>query len=225
MSLTFYKSTGQRRLNGLVDPPAGTIVAFAGSGSLPSGWFACNGASLSTASYSALFAAIGYAFGGSGSNFSVPNLLGRAAVGAGQGAGLTNRVLGSTGGAEGVALSAAESGIRAHGSSSPSHGISESNHTHTNNVTGYHSHSNRYNNAAAYKGGSSGTLAYMTQFGGYSYNSTGPQQGKTISVNNSTSAITDGSGNANRVGSASANASQSHPNLQPFIVMRYIIKT
>jgi microcystin-dependent protein len=40
----------------------------------PKGWLACNGASVSTTTYSALFAKIAYTFGGSGANFTLPNI-------------------------------------------------------------------------------------------------------------------------------------------------------
>jgi microcystin-dependent protein len=47
----------------------------------PSGYLLCNGASYPTATYPQLFAAIGYAFGGSGANFNVPDLRGRFPIG------------------------------------------------------------------------------------------------------------------------------------------------
>lgn len=40
----------------------------------PKGWLACNGASVSTTTYSALFAKIAYTFGGSGGSFTLPNI-------------------------------------------------------------------------------------------------------------------------------------------------------
>lgn len=55
--------------------PPGSITPYLGAATaVPTGWILANGASLSTATYPALFAAIGYNFGGSGANFSVPNL-------------------------------------------------------------------------------------------------------------------------------------------------------
>ena len=53
----------------------GTVVYFANT-SVPSGWIKANGASLSTTTYSKLFGAIGYTFGGSGGSFNVPDLRG-----------------------------------------------------------------------------------------------------------------------------------------------------
>lgn len=53
--------------------PVGTVLTFAGTVP-PEGTLLCDGASLDTSDYSALFDAIGYNFGGSGSNFNLPNL-------------------------------------------------------------------------------------------------------------------------------------------------------
>lgn len=43
----------------------GVVRSFAGT-TIPDGWLACNGASLSTTTYADLFAVIGYTYGGSG---------------------------------------------------------------------------------------------------------------------------------------------------------------
>ena len=55
--------------------PAGTVIYHAASAA-PTGYLKANGASLSTTTYAALFAAIGYTFGGSGASFKVPDLRG-----------------------------------------------------------------------------------------------------------------------------------------------------
>jgi microcystin-dependent protein len=55
--------------------PSGAIMAFA-MNSAPTGWVAANGASVSTTTYAALFAAIGYTYGGSGGSFNLPDLRG-----------------------------------------------------------------------------------------------------------------------------------------------------
>lgn len=60
--------------------PAGAVISYAGS-SAPTGWLLCAGQSLLTASYAALFSAIGYTYGGSGANFNLPDLRGRAVAG------------------------------------------------------------------------------------------------------------------------------------------------
>jgi len=56
--------------------PTGSIITYAGS-SAPTGWLVCDGASLSTTTYAALFSTIGYSFGGSGGSFNLPDLRGR----------------------------------------------------------------------------------------------------------------------------------------------------
>lgn len=61
---------------------SGDLKAAAYS-STPSGWLLCDGTSYPTATYPALFAAIGYAYGGSGANFNVPNLVNFVPVGQG----------------------------------------------------------------------------------------------------------------------------------------------
>ena len=76
-SITFNGSsgviTGAIRAEGII--PVGAVVYFANS-STPTGYLKANGASLSTTTYSDLFAAIGYTYGGSGGNFNVPDLRG-----------------------------------------------------------------------------------------------------------------------------------------------------
>jgi microcystin-dependent protein len=63
--------------------PSGAIMAFA-MNSAPTGWLAANGSSISTGgANAALFAAIGYTYGGSGGSFNLPDLRGYFVRGAG----------------------------------------------------------------------------------------------------------------------------------------------
>jgi microcystin-dependent protein len=55
--------------------PAGMIFSFAGT-TCPSGYLATDGSSYSTTTYSNLFNAISYSYGGSGTSFEVPNTSG-----------------------------------------------------------------------------------------------------------------------------------------------------
>jgi len=89
--------------------PSGIIQMFGGAAA-PSGWLICDGSAVSRTTYAALFAIIGTTFGiGNGSTtFNIPDMRGRSPIGVGQGAGLTNRVLGATIGAETHALSVFE---------------------------------------------------------------------------------------------------------------------
>ncbi len=86
----------------------GEIRMFGGNYA-PRDWALCNGQLLSIAQYSALFALIGTTYGGNGTtNFALPNLQSRLAVGEGAGPGLTPRQIGQTGGSDTVTLSQAQ---------------------------------------------------------------------------------------------------------------------
>ncbi|MBN2542535.1 tail fiber protein [bacterium] len=60
--------------------PVGAVIPYAGS-TAPTGWLMCDGTLYGTATYADLFAVISYTYGGSGTNFRVPNLKGRVVVG------------------------------------------------------------------------------------------------------------------------------------------------
>jgi microcystin-dependent protein len=65
----------------------------------------CNGQILSIAQNTALFSLLGTTFGGDGrTNFALPNLQGSFPLNAGQGIGLSDRVLGGSGGEAAVTL-------------------------------------------------------------------------------------------------------------------------
>jgi microcystin-dependent protein len=101
--------------------PTGSVQMFAAAAA-PLGYLLCDGAAVSRTLYADLFAVIGVTYGaGNGTTtFNLPDLRGRAPIGAGNGVGLTPRALASTGGAETVTLTTAEM---------PSH-------THTHNANG-----------------------------------------------------------------------------------------
>lgn len=63
-----------RKNLGITGIATGMIIPFAGNGDIPTGFLLCNGASVGKATYPALFAAIGYNYGGSGDYFNLPNL-------------------------------------------------------------------------------------------------------------------------------------------------------
>ena len=80
-------------------------IRMFGFGYAPKGWALCRGQLLAIQQYSALFSLIGIQFGGNGTtNFALPNLQGAAAVGIGQGPGLSDYVMGQTGGVTNVTL-------------------------------------------------------------------------------------------------------------------------
>jgi microcystin-dependent protein len=75
----------------------------------PKGWALCQGQILSISQNTALFSLLGTSYGGNGtSNFALPDLQGRVAVAQGQGPGLSNYVIGQSGGNETIALTTTE---------------------------------------------------------------------------------------------------------------------
>ena len=82
----------------------GAVVLFGGNFA-PRNWALCQGQLLSISANTALFSILGTTFGGNGTTtFGLPDLRGRAAVGAGQGPGLSNYTIGEMTGTETVTL-------------------------------------------------------------------------------------------------------------------------
>ncbi len=87
-----------------MDPTLAEIRMFAGNFA-PLSWKFCQGQLLSIAENTALFSLVGTTYGGDGqTTFGLPDFRGRIAVGTGQGAGLSNTILGEMAGSETVNL-------------------------------------------------------------------------------------------------------------------------
>jgi hypothetical protein len=83
--------------------PPGAVMAFA-MNAAPAGWLTAAGQGVSTTTYAALFAAIGYQFGGSGGTFNLPDLRGYFVRGVDNGRGVdSGRPFGSSQDATGIA--------------------------------------------------------------------------------------------------------------------------
>ncbi|HEX7654929.1 MAG TPA: tail fiber protein [Verrucomicrobiae bacterium] len=81
----------------------------------PTGWAFCNGQLLPISQNTALFSLLGTFYGGDGkSNFALPNLQGAAPIDQGQGPGLSDYILGQTGGASSVTLISSEMPVHNH---------------------------------------------------------------------------------------------------------------
>jgi microcystin-dependent protein len=90
------------------EPFLGEIRMF-GFNFAPVGWALADGQLLPISQNTALFSLLGTQFGGDGVHtFALPDLQGRVAIHAGQGAGLTNHIVGDEGGAETVTLTTAQ---------------------------------------------------------------------------------------------------------------------
>lgn len=181
--------------------PAGVITQFAGS-TAPSGWLICDGQSVSTTTYASLFAAINYTYGGSGGSFTLPNLKGRVPVGRDSAQGEFDN-LGETGGAKTHALTISE--LAQHNHNPGTLGTVSETHTHSHD-------------------GGGGIPGIMLR----SSLSTG---NPTVYVGQGTQEIgfgttSFGGGHDHAIDGATANqgSSSPHNNLQPYIVVNYIIK-
>lgn len=93
--------------------PTGSLIMWS-TDTAPSGWLICDGTSVLTSAYAALFAVIGYTFGGSGGSFTLPDYRNRFPVGAGD-----SYVIGGTGGSKDAIVV------------SHSHTLSDPGHAHT----------------------------------------------------------------------------------------------
>lgn len=92
----------------MTDPFLAEIRMFAGNFA-PTGWALCNGQLMPISQNTALFALIGTYYGGDGRvTFGLPNLMDSVPLQAGQGAGLTDRFLGESGGSATVTLLSSE---------------------------------------------------------------------------------------------------------------------
>jgi microcystin-dependent protein len=89
-------SINASNLTGIQGVNTGIIVPWS-STSLPSGFLECNGQSVSTTTYAALFAVVAYTYGGSGASFLLPDLQDRTALSRSN-----NKALASVGGANTV---------------------------------------------------------------------------------------------------------------------------
>lgn len=185
------------------DAPAGAIISYGGTAA-PSGWLLCYGQAVSRTTYAGLFATISTTYGvGDGSNtFNVPDIRGRVIAGQDDmGGSSANRltgvtgsvdgdVLGGTGGAETVTLTAAESGSVAH--------------THTASSV-----------LRSSDGGGTGSSTYASNL-----LTTALTGGGAVNT-----AYTDNIVQTTTSANANAAAASAHNNVQPTIVLNYIIRT
>ena len=81
-------------IHGTDNLPTGGIMSYAG-GTAPTGWLLCDGSTVSSTTYNALYLVIGTTYGGDSSNFALPDLRGRMVAGVDA----MNNSVGSGGGA------------------------------------------------------------------------------------------------------------------------------
>jgi microcystin-dependent protein len=102
----------------MAEPFIGEIRMF-GFNFAPRNWAMCNGQIIPISQNTALFSLLGITYGGNGTTtYALPNLQGSAVINAGQGPGLTNRVLGEHSGVSTVTLTASQMPVHTHNSAS-----------------------------------------------------------------------------------------------------------
>jgi microcystin-dependent protein len=175
----------------------GMISQYAGTTS-PNGWMICDGSEVSRTTYSALYSAIGNSYGsGNGSTtFNLPNLKGRVPVGL-DSSQTEFDTRGETGGSKTSVAPHDHSIAHDHASFSTSDGAG--NHQHSINDGGHY----------YIAGGSDFEVGYS-------------RQGGTTSFNGAHNHAIDVPNFSGTSGAASAAATSG--NLQPYIVVNYIIK-
>ena len=196
------------------DMPSGSIIVYAGS-SAPTGWLFCDGSAISRSTYATLFGIIStsYGVGDGSSTFNLPDIRGRVVAGKEASAslltsavgGLNGNTLGNTGGAQGITLTSAQSGLPAH-----NHTLTMNAHTHTFTAN---PHTHTVTNALPI--GASG-IGAGTVTGGAPVTTSSTTAGGTNSTVTTTGTIANNS---------AANASSAHTNVQPTIILNYCIKT
>jgi len=194
-----------------LSPPPGVISQFAGSAA-PDGYLLCVGQSLNTTTFANLFNAIGYTYGGSGSSFTIPNLQGRVTVGRDATQGEFD-VLGESGGAKTHTLTTAEMPSHTHTQNSHNHG--QDAHNHSQNP---HSHP-IFGNGWFYLANGSGNADANITTGGGGYSQIFPTN--ATATNNAATATNQPTIATNQ----NTGGGGAHNNLQPYIVLNYIIKT
>jgi microcystin-dependent protein len=206
-----YYASGNFYLDNYILVPPGTIIVSAAINA-PNGWLNCDGNVYAKAMYLDLFDTIGqtYIYDISYDQvnyFRVPDLRGRVVIGAGDNgdAGISNRVFSDKGGAETHTLTTTEM---------PSH-----NHSGTTDTSGNHTHTS---NATGGSGSGSRGLAYFDGNG-----TPGSIDGSSGEMNTTTSVsltINAAGTHAHTFTTGYEGGGAAHNNMQPFIVLRYLIK-
>jgi microcystin-dependent protein len=127
----------------------------------PNGFFPCDGRLLPINQYTALFALLGVNYGGDGrTTFALPDLRGRAIVGAGQGPGLSQYPQGSRVGTETVTLNATQMPAHVHTLATATVPVSANNGTQTQPTGNYYAANGveQYGQAVAPNGQMSNTM-------------------------------------------------------------------
>lgn len=202
--------------------PPGLIMQYSGNpANPPGGWLLCDGSAVSKLLYPCLYEVIGSIYAPETvTEFYLPDLRGRVIVGTGTGPGLSARALGDVGGEEDHTLVIAEMPSHTHPGTTDNAG----DHVHNVNDPG-HSHANNTNNTTqglVIKDGS-GTPGSIDTTPTEINCVTSPV---ALTITSTITGITlSSAGNHNHTFVTNAvGGGQPHNNMQPYLVVNYIIK-
>jgi microcystin-dependent protein len=199
--------------NGGNESPAGSIMAWA-SDTAPSNWLICDGSVVLKADWPSLYSAIGnqYATGGETElEFRLPNLKGRVAVGKDASQSEFD-TLGETGGAKTHTLTTAQM---------PSHTHIQNSHNHTQNSHAHPVDHDPIDARSQFNGTSNNG---NTEFGLGDAATAMTYWGYTGSYTQGTSRFATATNQATTATNQNTGGGEAHNNLQPYIVLNYIIK-
>lgn len=190
----------------------GEIRGF-GAGWAPRNWSTCSGQLLAISSNTALFSIIGCEYGGDcRTTFALPDLRGRAPIGQGQGPGLTNRIMAQRSGQEYVTLTQLEMPMHTHSAVfTPTGGGGPTTVTLNASVD--------LGDVSTPASGAHLSQAKAGAFPANMYQTTTPSA--TVPLGGVT--VSGGGGGGGTVTNMNAGGSQSHNNMQPFLVINWII--
>lgn len=219
-SKLFYSQTSQKWVAQKPVIPSGKVFSFAGS-SAPQGYLFCDGSVVSQSTYPALYSVVGTSFntGSEGSgNFRLPSLSGRVPVGH-DSSNAAFTPVGKTGGEKTVTLITNQLPSHTHTQKShnhiqDSHNHSQDAHSHGYTIPFYPSGWEAGGYGTGYYGSFRGRAMVTNSYSGLGTDGRTPYIQNTTATNQNATAINQNTGGGG-----------AHANLQPYIVLNYIIKT
>ena len=187
----------------VIGVPSGIIAVWSGSeGSIPSGWYLCNGSN------------------------STPDLRNRFIVGAGSGSSYS---VGNTGGSNTVTLSTSQIPAHSHTTNNHSHNasVSDPGHGHSVSVSDPgHSHNTSVTGAKLFPGYGGAHVPYGGSGGypGTHFNMSNANTGISANASNANTSISVSTGNANP-STNNTGGGGSHENRPPYYALCYIMKS
>ena len=187
----------------VIGVPSGIIAVWSGSeGSIPSGWYLCNGSN------------------------GTPDLRNRFIVGAGSG---SNYSVGNTGGSDTVTLSTSQIPAHSHTTNNHSHNasVSDPGHGHSVSVSDPgHQHNTSVTGAKLFPGYGGAHVPYGGAGGypGTHFNMSNANTGISANASNANTSISVSTGNANP-STNNTGGGGSHENRPPYYALCYIMKS